>query len=163
MRGASHAKPRKGIYEQRVLAYLDVLGWSQLVRRSDRDRRVLQPVIEALEWMQRVKRTAAAAKVARRMERAPTKTVPHEVAQFSDCVAISCSPDPTSIQSVLYMVQQFTNRLLLHCDPVVYVRGAIVVGSLFHRDNIILGPALVDAYHLERASVDTQNRPLMDT
>lgn len=124
------------------------LGWSDLIQQSIDDTSVLEPIRSALAWMLKVRSTATRVQAAYRRAPFSGAYVLQEVAQFSDTIVMSCSPTKDAVGHLLYIAQQFCNRLLLSPSP-QFTRGAIVVGDLYHRGNVIFGPALIEAYRLE--------------
>lgn len=137
-------------YRDRVLAFVDLLGWSSLVSASRDTPEVLRALRNSMSWMLRVRNTAE--KFRDEFRRAPSSNAHllQQVGQFSDTVVISCRPTPEATHHLIYTVQQFCNRVLLS-DPPIFTRGAIVRGQLLHDGNVIFGPALIDAYRLEQS------------
>ena len=104
--------------------------------------------MDTLGWMLKVRSTAT--KVQAAYQRAPFsgKYVLQEVAQFSDTIVMSCEPTNKAVGHLLYVSQQLCLRLLLS-QRLMFTRGAIVIGDLVHRGNVIFGPALIEAHRLE--------------
>jgi hypothetical protein len=131
-------------YEPRVLAYVDVLGWRELIKRSVSGPSVRVTIAKAVGALrshrQRVRRFKG------RASRAGIKRLAPEVTIFSDTVAISCVPDAFAVETIVGQVQSFCTELML---AGVYARGAIVQGLLHHRGGVIIGPALVEAHDIE--------------
>ena len=69
------------------------------------------------------------------------------VTSFSDCVVVS-SPitNATSCEMVLALATKYWDRWL---DNGFLGRGGATVGQLVHRNGVVFGPALVEAYELE--------------
>ena len=68
---------------------------------------------------------------------------------FSDSVIFSCPKNENnSLPTLLYVINRFLFNLLL--DYNFLCRGAIAEGEFFAEKNIIFGPALVEAYIMER-------------
>jgi hypothetical protein len=68
--------------------------------------------------------------------------------QFSDCLAVSASADREGRQSLISTVDFLSHGVLSHG---FLLRGGITVGDIYHRDNVIFGPAFNRAYELETA------------
>jgi hypothetical protein len=83
---------RTRLYSRRALAFIDVLGWSDLIQLSVRDTSVLTPIRSALGWMLKVRSTARRVQAAYRRAPFSGTYVLQEVAQFSDTIVMSCSP-----------------------------------------------------------------------
>ncbi|MBD8544477.1 hypothetical protein IFU00_19560 [Oxalobacteraceae sp. CFBP 8761] len=118
-----------GLYENRAVLFLDILGFSDLVQ-SGREERLLG-------ILQHLQGRALEARQADKLD----------FTAFSDCVVVSAPVNEGKgvLQIVAYAqflaLDLLANRLL--------TRGAVVVGNLYHDGAIVLGPALVDAYKLE--------------
>jgi hypothetical protein len=130
------------VYEDRVLAYVDVLGWRKLVKESEKDFSVMKTVTEAVESLKRAEQGIRELRDFAGDQRA----LMPEVTVFSDTVVASCPPNRIAIDLLVGQLQLFSTELMLHG---LYTRGALVRGPLVHTDGVILGPALVDAYELE--------------
>jgi hypothetical protein len=149
--GATRQDPHDEVppYDDRVLAYVDILGWKDRIEESRRDHKVLRPALAALSLM--LKWHDVSRRVGARLGTGHSQNayLRQQVSQFSDLIAVSCEPSREAILHLLYVLQQFSNRLLIQGR--IYTRGAVVRGPLLHKDLVILGPALVEAYQLEQA------------
>lgn len=122
-------------YENRVVAFIDVLGFADLVKESavggaahDKINKLIT-IYKVFDWFvpQMLERLVAGA-------------------FFSDSFILSATAE-----QAFYLVRETGNLcryLLLQGFP---CRGAIVAGPLHHRERIIIGPALVDAYRAEQS------------
>lgn len=141
--------------EHRVTAYVDILGFSEIVERLP-DREEDLASIERTLYYIRDKASAVyvpepppaeclstteAPRIA--YGQSPQRTV--EMSAFSDCFAIS-DGGPLAC-TVVARVQELAFTLL-EKDGVL-CRGGIVEGPLHHRHGVVFGPALVRAYGLE--------------
>lgn len=148
-RTVTPADDRYPDYVDQILAYVDILGWKDRIHESQANRQVLRPALRALEIMLRWKHMSTSVRKRLGTKRAREPAVVQQISQFSDLIAISCQPTQEALLHLLYVLQQFSNRLLIGGG--LYTRGAVVRGDLIHTDSIILGPALVDAYELEQS------------
>lgn len=127
-------------YDQRFVAYIDILGWKETIAKSVSDASELDGVAAALKHMRNP---------VRRWEYVKDKARvwPRVVAtQFSDTVVLS---DEVTIGGAFYLahaVQELCWGLLLAGH---LTRGAVVKGDLYHDGSVVLGPALISAYQLE--------------
>lgn len=123
------------IYEKRVIAFIDLLGTKEFVKK--RDPKIINIVNKFASYA-----------------KDPALKENHlEVTVFSDHIAVSFPVAPnnktnleklsTTIFNILYecCVYAFLKEVLL--------RGSITIGDLYHKDQVIVGQALVDAYQLE--------------
>jgi hypothetical protein len=136
-------------YETRLLAYIDILGWTELIGKSVSQPKILQELNEALRHFQfQTKAREAAKEFFNRGgvdKRAGEMVV--DVTHFSDLIVFSCPVKSIAAIGFLLNVQQTCYHLLSIGH---YSRGAVVVGEVAHKGNVIFGPALVEAYKLER-------------
>ena len=125
-------------YQSRVVAFIDVLGFKQLVNESDKSPLKRDKVAKLVETN-------------RVLEQYAEKLLTSELAAatfFSDSFVISAKCDNAIflIREVVYLCRRL---LVLGLPP---CRGAITVGSLYHRERIAVGPALVAAYEMETST-----------
>jgi hypothetical protein len=133
-------------YQQRVVAFVDVLGFSKLVKASDTDlaaRNKLRRMIDTGRFFERFMKTYLGFA---------------EATFFSDTFIISMTPPDVRALYVIRETGYLCRHLLLQGFP---CRGAITTGSLYHRGRFIVGPALADAYRLEQ-SVAIYPRVVLD-
>jgi hypothetical protein len=131
-------------YQERIVAFIDVLGFSALVKASGSDPEAQAKIRELIGTNELFDQF---------MKLLPLATATF----FSDCFVVSMG----RTDQVLFMVREvgyLCKRLLLQGLP---CRGAITVGPLHHHDRTVVGPAFVDAYHMER-SVAIYPRVILD-
>lgn len=117
------------MYEKRAVLFLDILGFSELVK-SGKERRLLA----ALQHVQ-----------GRAIEAHEGGKV--DFTAFSDCIVVST---PLLTGSGALRLAKYARLLALDLLSHGFLtRGAVVVGDLYHEGGIVLGPSLVTAYHLE--------------
>jgi len=134
-------QPRRE-YEDRIVAFIDILGWKEMICASERNQEKQNTVWAAMDLMRTpvslwdyVKDKADA--------------LPRVVAsQFSDTVVLS---DEDSIDGALYLTKATQDLCWSLLLKGYLTRGAIVRGKLFHDGRSVLGPALVEAYLLEQS------------
>jgi hypothetical protein len=81
--------------------------------------------------------------IANQTPKETTKTV----SQFSDSIVISFKEnDEKEIPKLFHNLQRLIANLL---SREILCRGAISYGKLYHKNNLIFGPALIDAYETE--------------
>lgn len=128
--------------KQRLLAFIDILGWTKACESSD-----LEPMLSALAiihrqgevFSERARQEAISAKGA------VINPLYLEVqfGAFSDHFVFS---KPADFGGRIFSVAKICLDLL---KIGFLTRGAIVLGKLYHQDNIIFGPALIDAVRIE--------------
>ncbi|WP_197167115.1 hypothetical protein [Novosphingobium aureum] len=119
-------------YREKYVAFVDLLGFSNLVQRSANDEMALKAVVDAIE---RLKDTAC--------ENPATDTL---ITYFSDCLVLSCERSPRALISMLQNLVTIAENLLV-VD--VMVRGALTVGKIHHDRHFMFGPAMIEAYRME--------------
>jgi hypothetical protein len=120
-------------YEERIVAFIDVLGFAELVETSEID-----PVART-----RIEKLIATDQLFERFLKNMRPLV--DAAFFSDSFVLSARAE-----SAIYLFRE-AGYLCRHLLTLGFVfRGAIVAGSLHHQDRTIVGPAFVKAYRLER-------------
>jgi hypothetical protein len=130
-------------YENRVVAYCDILGWSDATEQPTDDSAILRRLTFAM-------RCVASSAQLLDVLRGGAGETPYglEITHFSDSVAFSCpANDSQQFATIAMRVNELACGLLT--EGQLLTRGAMVVGKLYHRQNIVFGPALVKAYKLE--------------
>ncbi|MCR4378860.1 MAG: hypothetical protein NUV50_12300 [Rhodospirillales bacterium] len=137
-------------YQQRYVAFLDILGWSEAIKKSQTDPEFLKDLGISLklfdvmqsqaDWMREHLQGLASTQ--------GWDTFPDHarITHFSDCVVLSDSPDSRGIASLLMNVNAICRHFLTRG---FLVRGGIVLGELFHDENNVFGPALIEAHRME--------------
>lgn len=126
------------ILENRAIAFIDILGFKDLMERMSTDSELVNTVHQILQGILDKEQS-----VYEDITRAPFKGT-LEMTSFSDCVVIS------DLQQNFYSVM--ASARLLYLDLLrhgILSRGAITVGAVFHKGRIVFGGGLVDAYKLE--------------
>ncbi len=154
----------QGIYEQRLCAFVDILGFKDFVRRSidfptlqEKLRRALRKVVRARPVWEHDHVDLIEARL--RQEGVPD---PHAGAErlaneyaaavrgsnFSDCLVLSATLNDRVIIRLLTSLLDLSGDLAEELG--VYVRGAVSLGQLCHEEELCFGPALIEAYELEK-------------
>jgi hypothetical protein len=134
------------IYEKRVVAFVDILGWSEACKTESNN---LTAAVQAIQ-------NAAndfSLTTKNEFKRLPNiKINPMylkvQVGAFSDTFAVSMPAD-YGYRIISSATDICRNLLKLG----FLTRGAVTVGDLYHIDNMIFGPALIEAVRLEKEAV----------
>lgn len=132
-------------YQERAVAFIDVLGFAELVKLSDTSEYARAKVGKLIDINNLFEKF-----ISEYLDFA-------EATFFSDSFVLSFN----SPHSLVYLIREtgyLCRYLLLQGFA---SRGAISTGSLHHRGRFIVGPALVDAYRLEQ-SVAIHPRIILD-
>jgi len=134
------------VYQKRIVAFLDVLGWADAAERSRNNPELTKNLGVALAMLKGQSDMAA-------FQRGAGGIGDPQVSQFSDAIAISMLDDPEHGHWVKLSMERtlgwIAARLL---DAGLLVRGGVVSDLLIHRENMVYGPALKRAYDLEHAT-----------
>jgi hypothetical protein len=129
------------LYPERFCAFIDILGFRELVARLGKDSGAVETLRKVLEAVHNPKIPGVA----------PSPwDVDYRTQSISDAVAISTRPTPEGLMLLFGALNQLTFNLL---KEGYFVRGAIVRGHLYHDDTMIFGEALIRAYDLENTVV----------
>ena len=122
-------------YELRVVAFLDVLGFSELVTQADDDdtkRELILLIIRTL-----------------RGTLAKYPKVGLQFTQFSDSIVVSAHLNLYGMHAVFAACRMLAVNLIQHG---VLLRGGIAVGNLTHTDDVLFGTGLLAAYRCDTTS-----------
>ena len=131
-------------YEPRIVAFLDVLGWADAISASTVSPEVTQKLGIAMKGL-----SVHADMVAWQRKQDLPGGWPGDpmLTHFSDSLLISFSADLHARSSLEMTLTSVIQTLMIHG---LLARGAICLGPLIHREALAYGPAMVDAYKLEK-------------
>lgn len=153
-------------YERRIIGFIDILGFGQLVLDSEDDSAKFDLIKSVLEKINSVddiygspedffahSNYAYLSPTAKKemdefYESMKAAAGPKRVriTTFSDSIVFSCAADSEGLSDFRY----FLTKLLVYTSPFkLLIRGGITCGSLVHTDELIFGPAMNNAYYLE--------------
>jgi hypothetical protein len=124
-------------YEERYVAFVDILGFRNLVQKvakGDLDAAGLKDLLQIVHERPN-----------------PSVRELKEGADFraqsiSDAVALSSALIPEGLDYLFYTVGQLATELL---QSGIFIRGAITKGKLYHDERMVFGEGLVRAYDIE--------------
>jgi hypothetical protein len=143
---------RKESYERRIVAMVDILGFSEIVQqaRTKADKfKLLRDVLNTVEGqVNRLEEYRQLCNPPPSHRVSFLSRTDIRMAAFSDCYLISdeCS-DEVSGAKVMTAVQALGSHLLTQG---ILTRGAIVCGEAYHDDRIAFGPAIIKAHKIEQ-------------
>jgi hypothetical protein len=123
-------------YTTRIVAFIDILGWREIVANSLKEPGRASTILESL-----LRSVFEGLKI-----QGGFKSWDYQAAAFSDSIIISVNGEAGSIGVILHVVEHMTNAALLNGW---LLRGGITYGPMFHSGPIAFGPALTEAYELE--------------
>jgi hypothetical protein len=129
MSGDGHS----GLLERRVVAFIDILGFRDLMRRMEAEPELAASVHHVLLG------------TFTKEEGIYDADVRHvDMTTFSDCTVLS-APEGHEAE-ILSKLTYLTRDLMTNS---ILCRGAVVLGMAHHHERILFGPAIVDAYEKE--------------
>jgi hypothetical protein len=134
-------------YEDRIIAFIDILGFTELVKQTVSQREIKQAQ-KKLDALYNVVEFVNAFIHLSRDEigfEGDTKTT-----LFSDSIVISI--DKANSHGVLSIFATLKKLQIQLIRNDILLRGGIVYGKLIHKDDILIGPALINAYKVESSS-----------
>jgi hypothetical protein len=128
-------------YEDRVLCFVDVLGFRSQIQETidSQGNNVSQKIRNIADAFLHIRDLLDVDKPDEKRGRAVT--------QFSDSIVISFPK--TEKSEVFWTINELLNIQISLVFRGMLCRGAVVEGKVIHTEQIVFGPALVDAYELE--------------
>lgn len=128
------------LYENKIVCFLDILGFKGIINETQYDDAKLQQVQDALKFLENYKYETDS-------HNAYINNKDKLITQFSDSLIISFSINLegqfiSSLLEMLYIIINLINHGFL-------VRGGITYGKIVHIGNLVFGPAFIEAYELE--------------
>jgi len=130
-------------YEDRLIIYIDILGFSNFVNYTSQTR------INSSEKIKRIDNLLSMIKNFFSNKHDPIQlSKTRQTTSFSDLIVISVSLEDidymdSEIYDVFYLLLNATLKGFL-------LRGAIAYGKLIHTKDVIFGPGLIDVYNREK-------------
>lgn len=141
-------------YKHRVIAFLDVLGWSDAIKRSIADPKLTQQLGITLEAVRGYVKLNEWTQQHGGEDGWPGDP---QITHFSDCIIVSVAADTHAEMNLVWNLRSILSQLL---RLGFVVRGGIAQGQLIHRGPMVYGPALIQAYELEKKA--TAPRVILD-
>lgn len=140
------------LFEQRFVAFIDVLGFRGLVARMTAEPELFRTVRDSLKEVQKQAKIFSRYRAALNARKPGLVLLPRksdlQMTAFSDCFVIS---ETFPAWHVLAAVQALGS---LYLQRGILTRGGIVYGPMYQRGTVVFGPAIIEAYELEsRAAV----------
>lgn len=148
-------------YEPRLIAFIDILGFKEIVKQSETDSTKIQLIHSVLEYLKdweksekwdlkfiEIEESAQYKGVSKFDLRGKTNTT-----SFSDSIVVSVKVDQNinEMASTLIVNLAYIGTVLL--EKGIIIRGGLTLGNIIHNDNgTVFGQGLIDAYTLETKS-----------
>ena len=127
-------------YENRIVCFIDILGFSGIIKgtTSDDKEKALNTLVNVCEALSFLRKCLDSISI-------------HDIktTQFSDSIVISFpwNKDNWHMLAVFKTIKHIQIVLLYRYN--LLLRGGIVIGDVIHTDELIVGPAMINAYALE--------------
>lgn len=125
--------PVEAAYSERYCAYIDILGFSSLISELDRGKVKVAEIHKVLSSVH------APPSIERQEADLKSQSI-------SDAVALSAAATAAGFDAICKAAEELSRRLLRQG---YFARGGITKGNLYHGRDMVFGPALVEAFHLE--------------
>jgi hypothetical protein len=122
-------------YERRAVAFVDILGFADLVRQADRNEELRSHVIDALQ------RVRAVSSPTDEPGESDLKTQ-----NFSDSLILSARGNAHGLWHLLFALDALSWNLLAMG---VLVRGGVTIENVFHDETTVFGVGVNEAHGLE--------------
>lgn len=155
-----------GVYEDRFVVFLDILGFSSLIEQSQDSPDLAKDILDVLVSMQSKEivrfsgghinydrvpadEVAEVEDIMARLNDVTLSRTNISVSYFSDCIVLSAlKDDKYSRQMIVESVRNFS--MILWMSKKMLIRGGICEGKLHHSSGgPVFGPALNRAYEIE--------------
>lgn len=146
-------------YEKRIIAFIDILGFSELIKDSEKNPATLEKIYEVINYFKNWEKPESWNLKTIEIEEDAQKKglVNFDLSNKSTCTCFSDSiivsikisdNDVNAILSTLIANISYIGSYIIQKG--ILFRGAITIGNIIHQDNgIILGQGFIDAYNLE--------------
>jgi len=119
-------------YRTKYVAFLDLLGFRELVKRSGADVLERHRLVESLKLV--------------RDTLCENQAIDFRFTYFSDCIVLSAEHSPHALWQVFQSIEILTCNLLQYD---IFVRGGLAVGPTHHSKDFVFGTAVTESYELE--------------
>ena len=143
-------KPSKRMkYEDRVIAFIDILGFKNIVDKTLVDEKdASRKIWELSDVLLLFRRILGDEPIKYKSHKLSTKFAKSKrITQFSDLIVISFLINEES--EVFYTLADIQTLLVNLVYRGILCRGGITYGKLIHTPNLIFGPGLIQAYETE--------------
>jgi hypothetical protein len=145
-------------YERRIIAFIDILGFKEIVRQSENDSVKITLLYSVLEYLKNWETSDNwSLKFVEIEEDAQKKGVTNfdirgktNTTAFSDSIVVSVkvSDNVNEMASTLIANLAYIGSILM--EKGILFRGGLTIGNIIHNDNgTVFGQGLIDAYLLE--------------
>lgn len=124
-------------YEERLVAFLDILGFKEIIKKTESETTELENLISLL------RRIKDGIEELDKEDENPTDI---RMSVFSDSIIISAA----LTKDVNIFAGQLLQTNIWLLEQGYFVRGGVDYGKVYHKENTVFGPAFIRAYELEK-------------
>ncbi len=136
---------REQTYENRIVAFIDILGFAEIISKTDKDGN--EQINNLSKAFLRIRELLGIDEPDE--DAAPTR----EITQFSDSIVVSFAVNED--KEFRFLLEELLHLQIELLKYDILIRGGIYYGSLVHNDKLLFGPALVKAYRLESEAANS--------
>ena len=148
-------------YEKRLVAFIDILGFKEIVKQSEKDTSKIELINSVLDyfktWETKGKWDLRLVKIEEDAQKRGIENFDirgkTNITAFSDSIVVSVKVDNNinEMASTLIINLAYIGAILL--EKGILLRGGLTVGNLIHIENgTVFGQGLIDSYKLESNS-----------
>jgi len=148
-------------YEFRIIAFIDILGFKEIVKQSEKDSTKVELLYSALEYLKdweisdrwdlkflEIEEDAQKKGVKNFEIRGKTNST-----SFSDSIVVSVKVDNDVNEMVSTLITNLSYIGAILFEKGILFRGGLTIGNIIHNENgTVFGQGLIDAYLLETKS-----------
>ena len=147
-------------YQPHLVAFIDILGFKELVNETDRNSAKLNEILKVLHYLKTWELPDAwGLELVEIEESAQYKGVENfniseitEATIFSDSIVVSVKAERNINERFTSLVANLAALGAKMMEKGILIRGAITIGNLYHKSGVILGKGMIEAYQLELKS-----------
>ena len=145
-------------YEERIVAFIDILGFKEIVKQSEKDPSKVELIYSVLNYLKNweipekwdlklveIEEDAQKRGVENFDIRGKTNST-----SFSDSIVVSVKVDNNINEMASTLIVNLANIGAILFEKGILFRGGLTVGNIIHNENgTVFGQGLIDAYKLE--------------
>lgn len=137
------------IYQNNIVAFIDILGFKEFLKVEDKAEKILE-LLSRLKQLEKGESNISM----QRNGQITEFVIEPVVTCFSDNIVISLSEDHLSgFITWGHVVVEFVNRIqwmaMSALQEGLLIRGGMTIGSLYHKNGMVFGPGFIESHYLE--------------